>query len=100
MKTYIEQLKAQIAKQQPASHLQSVPSQRVIELAEKINKWHDKRPVPERWQPVILGRIAALFGVTREQAAAGMQYAGWQEKRTGTSSLWQAPTNFYHNMEK
>lgn len=99
MKTYTEQLKAQIAKQQPARHLQNAPSHRVIELAEKINAWHDKRPVPERWQPVILGRIAALFGVTRELAAAGLQYAGWQEKRIGTTSLWQAPTMNFDNKE-
>ncbi|MEI8363799.1 MAG: hypothetical protein WCG35_11365, partial [Betaproteobacteria bacterium] len=63
IKTYSEQLKTEMAKQQTARHIQNAPSHRVIKLAEQINTWHDKRPVPERWNPVMLGRIAALFGV-------------------------------------
>jgi hypothetical protein len=89
MKTYTERLRAEIQTQQS---LQTVPSKRVINLAHKINEWHESRQVPERWQPVMLGRIAALFGVSRELAAAALQYAGWKEKRIGASSYWLPPT--------
>jgi hypothetical protein len=40
----------------------------------------------------MLGRIAALFGVSRELAAAALQYAGWKETRKSTASLWLPPT--------
>lgn len=99
MKEYIEQLRAQMLARQSESPPQSTLSPRVVKLAEQINAWHDKRTVPERWNPVMLGRIAALFGVTRELAAAGMQYAGWKENRTGNASMWQPSINLI-NKEK
>lgn len=77
-----------------SSYYQSIePTQRVIDLATRINQWHDTRPVPERWQPVQLGRLAAQFGVTRETAAAALEYAGWKETKSGATSLWTPPTN-------
>lgn len=68
---------------------QSLVSNRVIELAEQINAWHDTRPIPERWQPVQLGRLAAQLNSSRELTAISLRYAGWVEKRSGTYSLWQ-----------
>lgn len=68
---------------------QSHISNRVIELANQIKAWHDTRPVPERWHPVQLGRLAAQFNVSRELAAASLGHAGWIETRSGTHSFWQ-----------
>ena len=64
-------------------------SNRVIELAAQIKIWHDTRPIPERWYPVQLGRLAAQFNATRELTATSLGYAGWIEKRSGTISFWQ-----------
>lgn len=68
---------------------QSHVSNRVIELADQIKAWHDTRPIPERWQPVQLGRLAAQFNASRELTAAVLGYAGWVEKQIGTHKLWQ-----------
>jgi hypothetical protein len=73
---------------QDAQH-QSHVSPRVIELAQQIKAWHDTRPVPDRWYPVQLGRLAAQLGASRELAAAALQYAGWVERRIGAGSFWQ-----------
>jgi hypothetical protein len=91
MNEYSERLRALLVTQQ--SHTKA-PSKRVINLAQQINEWHEKRQVPERWQPVMLGRIAALFGVSRELAATALQYAGWKETRKSNTSLWQPTINF------
>lgn len=64
---------------------------RVIELASSIKEWHDARPIPERWQAIQLGRLAARFGASREIAAAALHYAGWIEVKHGNCSLWAAP---------
>ncbi|MDP3087085.1 MAG: hypothetical protein Q8M99_02665 [Methylotenera sp.] len=88
MKSYAEHLRAQMLARQSVT---TFPSNRLTSLANQINAWHDKRTVPERWNPVMLGRIAALFGVTRELAAMAMLSTGWKERKTGTTSLWLAP---------
>ena len=67
-------------------------SEKVVNLANQLTKWHDARPVPERWNPVQLGRLAATLGTTNELIAAALQYAGWTEKKQSTFSLWVAPT--------
>lgn len=67
------------------------PTKSVLALADRLAVWHDTRPVPVRWQPVLLGRVAALFGVSRELAAAAMIHAGWTENRIGVGSWWTAP---------
>ncbi len=67
------------------------PTQRVMDLANLITQWHATRAVPERWQSVQLGRIAAQFGATRETTAAALIYAGWKEVRQGATSVWNAP---------
>lgn len=86
---YIESLKnLQLAQHAPPV----VPTQRVIELAAQINAWHKTLPVPECWQPLQLGRIAATFGVTREMAASALKYGRWKEQRQGATSLWHLPT--------
>jgi hypothetical protein len=90
MNEYSERLRALLVTQQ--SQLKA-PSKHVINLAQQINEWHENRQVPERWQPVMLGRIAALFGVSRELAAAALQYAEWKETRKSTTSLWLPTTN-------
>ena len=90
MKTYAEYLRAQMFTQQSS---QAVPSKRVIQLATQINAWHEKRIAPERWQPVMLGRLAALLGISRELTAAALQYAGWKESRKSNTSLWLPQTN-------
>ena len=91
MKNYMDQLRAQMTARQTAAKF---PSNRVTTLANQINTWHETRSVPERWQPVMLGRIAALFGISRELAATGLHYAGWKENRIGAASLWQPTINF------
>lgn len=68
---------------------QSHVSTRVIELADQIKAWHDTRPIPERWQPIQLGRFAAQLNASRELTATALRYAGWVEKQTGTHKLWQ-----------
>ena len=68
---------------------QSYVSNRVIELADQIKAWHNRRPIPERWHPVQLGRLAAQLDASRELTATALGYAGWIEKRIGTHSLWQ-----------
>lgn len=86
LRNYMEQLKS-------VTHntSQSATSQRVATLTARIQVWHETRPIPERWQPVALGRVAALFGTTRELAAVALQNAGWKEQRKGGRSLWTAP---------
>lgn len=64
-------------------------SNRVIELAEQINTWHDTRPIPERWYPVQLGRLAAQLNATRELTAIALGCAGFVENRSGATSFWQ-----------
>lgn len=83
----LQRAPASIVKTQNPSH----PTQRVIELAGRIATWHETRPVPDRWQPVLLGRVAARFGTCRELAAAALAYAGWTENRIGVGSWWTAP---------
>lgn len=87
---YVENF-LKILKQSPSQEMQhqSHISSRVIELADQIKAWHDTRPVPDRWHPVQLGRLAAQFSVSREVAAAALGYAGFIEKKSGTHSLWQ-----------
>jgi len=71
-------------------------STRAVALSEQINHWHDARPVPDRWKPALLGRIAARFGATRELAAVALQHAGWRELRKAKhgASYWLPPTLF------
>jgi len=64
-------------------------SSRVVELATQINAWHDTRSIPERWQPVQLGRLSAQLNASRELTAMALSYTGWIEKRSGSYSLWQ-----------
>lgn len=64
------------------------PSPSVVTLAENLKAWHDNRPIPDRWAPVALGRLAAYFGATRELMAAACRHAGWLEKRESGRSLW------------
>jgi hypothetical protein len=80
---------AALPKQIEQSHPQV--SEKVINLAHQLAAWHDARLVPERWQPVQLGRLAATFGVSNEVMAAALQYAGWAETKKSTYSLWAAP---------
>ena len=68
---------------------QSLVSNRVIELAEQIKAWHDTRPIPDRWRPIQLGRLAAQLNASRELTATALGYVGWIEKRSGTTSFWQ-----------
>ena len=68
---------------------QSLVSNRVIELANQIKAWHDTRPIPDRWRPVQLGRLAAQLNTSRELTAAALGYAGWVEKQIGAHKLWQ-----------
>lgn len=68
---------------------QSLVSNRVIELADQIKAWHDTRPIPDRWHPVQLGRLAAQLSASRELTATALGYAGWIEKQIGTRSYWQ-----------
>ena len=67
---------------------QSYVSSRVIELADQINAWHETRPIPERWNPVQLGRLAAQFDTSREALANALHYGGWIETRKGSFSYW------------
>jgi len=67
-------------------------SEKVINLANEITAWHDARPVPERWNSVQMGRLAATLGASNELIAAALQYAGWTERKQSTFSLWTAPT--------
>jgi hypothetical protein len=83
---FLERLRSPSSNEEPP--LTPHVSNHVIELAEKINAWHDARPVPERWQPVQLGRLAALFNVSRELTAVALGYAGWVEKKRSAQSLW------------
>ena len=80
---------ASLPKQIEQSHQQV--SEKVINLAHQLAVWHDARPVPERWNPVQLGRLAATFGASNEVMAATLQYAGWTERKQSTYSLWAAP---------
>ena len=83
---YLERLNN--PKPQDTQHPSHISS-RVIELAEQIRTWHDTRPIPERWYPVQLGRLAAQLNASRELTAIALGYAGWIEKRSGTTSFWQ-----------
>ena len=64
-------------------------STRVIELSEQIKTWHETRPVPERWQPVQLGRLAAQLNASRDLTATALGLAGWIGKRSGTTIFYQ-----------
>lgn len=85
-KVRAEELKCSITKHDKE---QSHVSSRVVELAQQIKAWHDTRPVPDRWHPVQLGRLAAQLGASRELTASALQYAGWVETRIGAGSFWQ-----------
>lgn len=84
---FLEKLKKHtpLVEQEQQSHV----STRVIELADQIKAWHDTRPIPDRWRPVPLGRLAAQLNASRELTAAALEYTGFIEKRSGTHSLWQ-----------
>ena len=69
------------------------PSERVLNLARQLAAWHDTRPVPDRWHPLLLGRVAARFGASRELAAAALIHAGWNENRISAGSWWTAPAS-------
>ncbi len=73
---------------------QSLVSNRVIELADQIKAWHDTRPIPERWHPVQLGRLAAQLNTSRELTATALGYAGWIEHRIGRGSFWNHKANY------
>ena len=76
--------------QQSPNSQQSIEgiSPHIIELAERVIRWHEKLPIPDRWQPVQLGRIAATFNTSREAMAVALHYAGFQETKTSNMSLW------------
>lgn len=63
-------------------------SEKVIELASKVRVWHKALPLPARWEEQQLGRMAALFGVSRELMAAALHYEGWMEHKAGATSYW------------
>lgn len=63
-------------------------SKRIIELADRFVSWHQSQPLPERWEPLQLGRLSALLGVSREMMAAALTHAGWVERKMGTTSYW------------
>jgi len=91
---YVQKFKEKLNNYKPPEQEQKpeppqLVSPRIVELAGNIKMWHDTRPCPERWQEISLGRIAAHFNVSREVAAAALQYAGWVEKRVSASSVWQ-----------
>lgn len=87
---YVQKFKEQLQNHviQELRHPSHISS-RVIDLAEQIKAWHDTRPIPNRWYPVQLGRLAAQLGASRELTASALHYAGWVEKRIGASSFWQ-----------
>lgn len=90
---YLARLREHSLKRRPdAAYVTPIP--RVVELAQKIGVWHGDRPVPDRWQPILLGRVAALFGVSRDLAAAALLHAGWKETRRwpGGPSYWHPPS--------
>ncbi|MDP1657742.1 MAG: hypothetical protein Q8L73_00125 [Methylotenera sp.] len=88
--SYVQKFKETLKNYAPHdTQQQSHISNRVIDLAEQIKSWHDTRPIPNRWYPVQLGRLAAQLGASRELTASALQYAGWVEKRIGASSFWQ-----------
>lgn len=72
----------------PLNNKEPNVSAKVIRLAEQIQAWHKTIPLPDRWDPLQLGRIAARFNASRELAASALQYGGWVEKRIGTTSYW------------
>ena len=77
-------------KHTPSQDTQHPPhiSNRVIVLTEQIKTWHESRPVPERWYPVQLGRLAAQLNASRELTATALHYTGWVENRIGAGSFW------------
>lgn len=87
IKEFIQKIETQKAPA-PNREIDDVISIKIIELAERVSKWHEKIPIPERWQPIQLGRIAARFSTSRELMAATLQYAGFQETKTSNMSLW------------
>jgi hypothetical protein len=92
--SYLSKFKQKLdAASLPKQIEQSYPqvSEKVVNLAHQLDVWHDARPVPERWNPVQLGRLAATLGVSNELIAAALQYAGWTERKQSTYSLWVAP---------
>jgi hypothetical protein len=66
-------------------------SQKALELAGIINRWHECRPVPERFRPIPLGRLSALLGHSREMTAAALALAHWTEKKSACASIWTPP---------
>jgi hypothetical protein len=63
--------------------------EKIVHLSKLINTWHKTLPLPNRWQPLQLGRIATRFNVSRELAATALQYGGWIERRIGNISYWE-----------
>lgn len=84
---YLQNLNSQhqTALQKPKDN---IVSERVVLLAENITRWHAERKAPERWQPVQLGRLAAMLCESREITAATLIYIGWKEKKVAKASLW------------
>ena len=88
--SYVQKFKESLQNYTPQdTPHQPYTTNRVIGLSEQLKTWHDTRPIPERWYPVQLGRLAAQFGTSRELTASALGYAGWVEKRSGTISFWQ-----------
>ena len=85
VQNFLERLKN--PKPQDKQHPSHI-STRVIELSEQIKTWHESRPVPERWYPVQLGRLAAQLNASRELTATALHYTGWVENRIGAGSFW------------
>ena len=66
-------------------------SQKALSLVEIINRWHECRPVPDRFRPIPLGRLSALLGHSREMTAAALILANWTEKKSACTSIWTPP---------
>lgn len=88
-KKHLEKSEADARKTITPSNDASAVSEKVIQLADRFVMWHRLQPLPERWEPQQLGRIAAVFGVSRELMAAALKHAGWVEHKTGATSYWQ-----------
>ncbi|SDK50858.1 hypothetical protein SAMN05192566_1449 [Methylophilus rhizosphaerae] len=88
-KKRLENTETDVRKTITPSNDAPVVSEKVIQLADRFVMWHRLQPLPERWEPQQLGRIAATFGVPRELMAAALKHAGWVEHKTGATSYWQ-----------
>ena len=94
---YIRELNESAAVTESA-HQKAIPtpppfhSQKALSLVELINRWHECRPVPDRFRPIPLGRLSALLGHSREMTAAALILANWTEKKSACTSIWTPPT--------